>query len=152
MHVQIFAEDVGAFFRSLIKDNISTREDRGIIRPDLIHLLTEARRGEVPKEENLDLDENPEIGNSLQMELTDDDIFAQALSFFFAGFDLVATGASFIAHELALHPEVQKKLQIEVDKIMKKYEGKIPHEALISMPYLDQVVSGQYCFSIVEFL
>jgi len=33
------------FFRSLVHNTISTREQRGIVRPDMIHLLMQAKKG-----------------------------------------------------------------------------------------------------------
>jgi len=33
------------FFRSLVHNTISVREERGIVRPDMIHLLMQAKKG-----------------------------------------------------------------------------------------------------------
>ncbi|KAK9752575.1 Cytochrome P450 [Popillia japonica] len=45
LKLQLFPSEVYHFFRKLIKDTIQTRETHGIVRPDMIHLLLEARKG-----------------------------------------------------------------------------------------------------------
>lgn len=88
--------------------------------------------------------EESNIGkNTKQMTLTRDHIIAQALLFFFAGFDTISTASSFVAYELATNPEIQKKLQKEIDTIIKQSPGRVPYETLLSMKYLDQVISGK---------
>lgn len=149
LQIQLFTDDVSLFFRNLVKDNIKKRETEGIVRPDLIHMLMEARKGHLNPDSAKEREESlmclsEEVKNAAPLELSDDDIVAQALAFFFAGFDTVSTGSSFMAHELALHPEVQKKLQLEVDSVNKEHSGKVPYEAIQTMKYLDQVVCGNF--------
>lgn len=139
------------FFRSIIKDNIQKRESEGIARPDLIQLLLEARKGklksETAKEEKREgfatAEEAEADPNAQHIELSDEHIVAQAMLFFFAGFDTVSTTSSFMAHELAANPDVQKKLQHEIDNVRQRYGSKIPYEGVLGMKYLDQVVSGE---------
>lgn len=97
----------------------------------------QAQKGQLKPEK----DEEISSVSAEKIELTEDHFVSQALTFFFAGFDTVSTAASFMALELALNPQVQKKLQLEIDSVREKYE-KIPYEVLQSMKYLDQVVSG----------
>lgn len=156
LKVRLFDEKIVKFFCSIIKDNIEKREKENIIRHDLIHLLMQAQKGQL-KHEGLDNKEagfatveESDIGkDTKQMKLTDDHILAQALLFFFAGFDPVSTSLSFMAYELAINPEVQKKLQKEVDLVADKFKENLSYEALLSMKYLDQVVSGK---NIMQFI
>jgi cytochrome P450 family 9 len=149
LRIQLLPDDVVVFFRSIILNNIDRRTKEGIIRPDLIHLLMEARKGRLTHDtthndngEGFATVEESQIGRaSPKMELTDDDIVAQALLFFFAGFDTVSTASCFMALELAIYPDVQKKLQDEIDAVNQEHNGKIPYEAILSMKYLDQVIS-----------
>jgi cytochrome P450 family 9 len=151
LRIQLLPDDVVVFFRSIILNNIDRRTKEGIIRPDLIHLLMEARKGRLTHDtthnenrEGFATVEESQIGRaSPKMELTDDDIVAQALLFFFAGFDTVSTASCFMALELAIYPDVQKKLQDEIDAVNQEHNGKIPYEAILSMKYLDQVISGE---------
>lgn len=79
----------------------------------------------------------------IRQELTDDDITAQALLFFFGGFESSATLMCLIAHELAVNPDVQKRLQQEIDATLEKCEGEPTYELVMGMKYLDMVVSGK---------
>ncbi|KAJ2946897.1 hypothetical protein O0L34_g16235 [Tuta absoluta] len=68
----------------------------------------------------------------------DDDIFvAQVLVFFAAGFETSSTATSYALHQLAYHPEVQKKVQEEIDRVLAKYENKLCYDAVKEMTYLD---------------
>jgi cytochrome P450 family 9 len=46
------SKSVTSFFHSLVHGTISTREQKGIIRPDMIHLLMQARKGTLQVDEN----------------------------------------------------------------------------------------------------
>jgi hypothetical protein len=48
-----------------------------------------------------------------------------------------------MTHELAVNPEVQKKLQDEIDDIVKANGKKLDYSDLTKMPYMDMVVSGK---------
>jgi hypothetical protein len=50
---------------------------------------------------------------------------------------------SFVSHQLAVHPDIQSRLQEEVDRTLEEHGGKITYEAVHSMKYLDMVVSGK---------
>lgn len=75
-------------------------------------------------------------------QLTDDDITAQALIFFLAGFEITATIMCLVSHELAIHPQIQERLQKEVDNVMETSKGQITYDDLMRMKYLDMVVLG----------
>ena len=47
--------------------------------------------------------------------LTDDEVAENALIFLFAGQDTTASVISFTSYQLAINPDVQKKLQSEID-------------------------------------
>ena len=47
--------------------------------------------------------------------MTDTEVFANAMVFLFAGNETTATALSFASYLLALHPDVQEKLQSEID-------------------------------------
>lgn len=52
---------------------------------------------------------------------------------------------SFLAHELAINPDIQKRLHEEIDETMTQCKGNIDYESLLKMKYLDMVVCGIYC-------
>ncbi|KAK9752525.1 Cytochrome P450 [Popillia japonica] len=131
----------------LIKDTIKARETQGIVRPDMINLLLEARKGKSSHEV---IDAGNATAEEFSMhtstpkpkkELTDVDIAAQAFGFFFGGFDSVSTLMYFMGYELVVNPDVQKRLQKEIDDTLKECDGKLTYEALIKMKYMDMIIS-----------
>ncbi|KAM4053508.1 cytochrome P450 3A24-like [Anomaloglossus baeobatrachus] len=73
-------------------------------------------------------------------ELTDTEIMAQGLIFIMAGYETTSTTLMFLAYHLATHPDVQTKLQEEIDTFL---PNKAPptYEALKQMEYLDMVLN-----------
>lgn len=118
--MQILTRDVYDFFIKLIRDAIQIRESQGIVRPDMINLMIEARKGKKTDDGSSEVIDTgfatvqeSAIHTSVmkpKQELTNDDIAAQAMIFFFAGFESVSTLMSFMAHELVVNPEIQKRL------------------------------------------
>lgn len=79
-------------------------------------------------------------------DITNLDIAAQAMIFFFAGFESVTSVMAFMAYELAVNPDIQKKLRDEVQETSSECGGKLTYEALMKMKYLDMVISGKKFF------
>ncbi|XP_019875697.2 cytochrome P450 9e2-like [Aethina tumida] len=149
LKVRIFSTEVSSFFKNLIMSNIKTREEKGIVRQDMINILMEARKGLLKYEETSeDIDtgfataEESKIGKSKKnIHLDDDDVTAHALIFFFAGFDSVSTLMCFMGYELGVNQEVQDKLREEINQTLEDCGGKLTYEALMKMKYMDMVLS-----------
>ncbi|XP_017770184.1 PREDICTED: cytochrome P450 9e2-like [Nicrophorus vespilloides] len=150
LKIAFFNEHVSKFFKNLVKETIKMREDNGIVRPDMINLLMEARKGRLKYDEETNVNdsgfatvEESHIGKTqvLKQEITDTDITAQALIFFFAGFESVSTLMCFMAYELAVSPDIQSKLMSEVDEMYAECNGKLTYDKLATMKYMDMVIS-----------
>ncbi|XP_043283212.1 cytochrome P450 9e2-like [Venturia canescens] len=111
------------FFKTLVSDTVKTRDEKGIVRPDMINLLMQAR------------------DNEHGVEMTTDDITAQAFIFFFAGFETSATLMCLTSHLLSHHPEIQDRLKTEIDCVLEEEQGNITYDSLSRMKYLDMVIS-----------
>lgn len=168
MKIQFISDEAAAYFQGIIEDTIKAREERGIIRPDMLHLLVQARKGDQTQFEKFS-DDNVEEecnasgtycstrlswdpkqlvsdkGNLLRVppEITNEDITAHALVFFIGGLESVSSSISFTAYELAINPNVQEKLRREVHATLKECEGKVTYEAILNMKYMDMMVSGK---------
>ncbi|KAJ4428808.1 hypothetical protein ANN_25801, partial [Periplaneta americana] len=127
---------IADFFRSLVKDTISTREREGIVRPDMLQLLMQAKKGTL-QDENCTEQKNSKTREAQKIKYS----FISGRLFFLAGFDTTSTLLCFTTHQLAVHPDVQTRLQKEIDDTLKECDGKITYEALFGMKYLDMVVS-----------
>ncbi|XP_011705712.1 PREDICTED: cytochrome P450 9e2-like [Wasmannia auropunctata] len=126
--VGFFPPATTKFFRKVIKETIKTRQEQGIVRPDMIHLLMQS------------LDKEGDPKHSAH-KLSIDDVVSQAFIFFFAGFDTASTLMCFVAHELAVNQDVQDRLRKEVLQYLAEGNDEISYESLTKMTYMDMVTS-----------
>ncbi|XP_052740407.1 uncharacterized protein LOC112053802 [Bicyclus anynana] len=156
LKLTLFSNETKDFFIDLVSSTMKDREVRNIIRPDMIHLLMEAKKGKLSHEEDKNISDNNNSGRdagfatveestvgkkNIDRVWSDIDLYAQATLFFIAGFETISTGMSFALHELALHPDIQDKLYKEIKENDIKYGGKLNYSAIQNMTYLDMVVS-----------
>lgn len=76
------------------------------------------------------------------LEFSGDNLVAQPAIFFTAGFETNATTMSFTLYELALQPQLQKRLRTEIAEVMNKTNRSPTYEDVMNMKYLGMVVSG----------
>ncbi|KAJ8955213.1 hypothetical protein NQ317_001066 [Molorchus minor] len=143
--ITLYSKEVGAFFGDIIDRTIRVREERGILRRDMIHLLLQARNGKQENEEQNEESGSPQnaqiVTTTTPHQITNQDITAQALSFFFAGFESVAGLMCFLAHELAVNPEIQERLRKEVHEASEEGGKELNQDVLTKMKYMEMVVS-----------
>lgn len=151
LKIKFLSEKLTTFFRSLILDTMVERENKHIFRPDMINILMQVRQGSLTKD---DQEGKTNAGDGFatveefsskadaKNEWSDDELVAQCLIFFLAGFETSSTLLSFLANELALNPDVQEKLCREIDETVECMKAeKLTYELLNSLKYLDQVIS-----------
>ncbi|XP_015177306.1 PREDICTED: cytochrome P450 9e2-like [Polistes dominula] len=117
--------DLENYFINVITDIINTRKQRNIVRNDMIQIMMEAK------------EKKAEIGE----ELTIIDIASQAFSFFFGGFDSISSAMCFTCHEIGVNPDIQKRLQDEIDDVIEKTNGNPTYDSINNMQYLDAVIN-----------
>ncbi|KAJ8675515.1 hypothetical protein QAD02_011301 [Eretmocerus hayati] len=129
LNIKFVDDKVASFFTKVVKDTVAMRDEKGIHRPDMIQLMMDAR-GKDSKHLKLDITE----------------MTAQAFIFFFGGFDTTSTQMCMLTHELAINPDIQKKLQDEIDQAWKETNGKPTYESINKMLYLDAVFNESVRF------
>ncbi|XP_045477327.1 cytochrome P450 9e2-like [Harmonia axyridis] len=141
-----FGDDCTRFFRDVIKENVEFRDKNNVKRPDMITLLMEARN-ESPSNQDKDKNDSRFLiyelnasASKKKIDLTVDDIAANAMVFFFAGFSTTTSLLCFMTYELAVNPDIQKKLLEEIDSLRKKTE-KINYEDLNELSHLHMIIS-----------
>lgn len=72
-----------------------------------------------------------------------DEICAQSLLFFLAGFETSSTTMTFALYELAIHQDIQDKVRKEIEEVLAKYEGRVTYDSLSELKYLTQVIDGE---------
>ncbi|XP_050524158.1 probable cytochrome P450 6a13 isoform X2 [Daktulosphaira vitifoliae] len=131
LNLRTFPIEVQKFFLAIVKQTIAYRRDYKIQRDDFIQLLLEMKSNQ---EFQNDEKQFPTI------ELTEELIAAQVFVFFLAGFETSSTTLSFCLHELALNPDIQLKVQMEIADKINKDGLPFTYESVISMEFLEQCI------------
>lgn len=132
--VKIFSADTENFFKSIVSTTVNYRTKNNVRRNDLLQTLIDM------------LDKESSGG------LTMDEITAQCLLFYIAGFETSATTLMFALFELAQNEVCQLKLKKEMQSVMKEFHGELTYDIISEMKYLDQIVKGkQISFSTFHF-
>ncbi|XP_049788129.1 cytochrome P450 6k1-like [Schistocerca cancellata] len=138
--IPLVPKDITEYFTQIVKDTVRHREGTGVIRKDFIQLMVQLKNnGYIDDSFSVSGHKNSEQENGI---LTTKEMAAQAWGFFLGGFETSSGTVSFCLYELARHPDIQKKLQDEIDDVMKKTKGDVTYEDIMTqMPYLEKVVN-----------
>lgn len=97
--VELIDKDITEFFQHATIETMKVREEKGIIRHDMINLLMQAKKGKLVHNNNVEEKsaegfatvEESQLGQSeVKRVWDDDDLAAQCMLFFLAGFDTVS--------------------------------------------------------------
>ena len=61
----------------------------------------------------------------------------QGIIFFVAGFETTSNTLSTFSYNLAKNQDVQQRLYEEISEVMERFDGKINHETIEEMEYLE---------------
>jgi len=150
-NIKFFDETITNEFKDMILNTMELRKKNHIYRPDMINILMQVRDGTLKsqtEENEKEKDgfatvEESEVGqSSVYQSWHDDELVAQCLVFFLAGFETSSSVLSLVAYELVANPDVQQKLYEEIFEMNEQLGGKrVSYDVLQKMKYLDQVVS-----------
>ncbi|XP_050421474.1 probable cytochrome P450 6a14 [Adelges cooleyi] len=128
------------FFYNVVNETVKYREENNVQRNDFLDLLLKIKMGH-----NLADDESRAIFNGNEnkddFEFTMDVLVAQCFVWFIGGYETSSITLTFTLFELTQNPEVQARVQEEIDTVLDRHGGKITYEILQEMTYLDMVVS-----------
>uniref|UniRef100_A0A6J0UBS8 Cytochrome P450 3A24-like isoform X5 n=1 Tax=Pogona vitticeps TaxID=103695 RepID=A0A6J0UBS8_9SAUR len=130
LNITLIPSSVLDFFTAVVK---KIKNDRGkkkhTERVDFLHLMLEAQNsGDISD------------GTNSYKALTDKEISMQAVTFIFGSFETISNALNFLSYSLATHPDVQQKLQEEIDKILPN-QAPPTYDAITQMEYLDMVIN-----------
>ncbi|KAL7027301.1 hypothetical protein ACKWTF_005400 [Chironomus riparius] len=136
-------QDIEDFFMSVVKQTIDHREkNKDLERKDFMQLLIQLKdQGFIKADKDNSLDDKSEMETNTKSDLkklTFNEVAAQAFLFFIAGFETSSSTSNFCLFELSRHPEIQKQVQDEIDKVTKKANSKeITYDMLGDMKFLE---------------
>jgi len=135
------------FFVDAIRKTIKHRRESNERRNDLIDLMLDAMADneDTVKGDTEDLDQyerDMKLDHVSGIKDFDEKIIVStAMILMVAGYDTTAMTLAFAADELAKNPEIQTKLQQEVDEAYEEAQGECPgYNEIQNLPYLDQVI------------
>ncbi|XP_076289945.1 cytochrome P450 6k1-like [Lasioglossum baleicum] len=117
------------YFRSIFWGTVDRRVKSGEERSDFLGYLMELK--EQYKDE----------GDICGLNFTGDDLVAQAVGAYVAGFETGSSVTAFTLYELAMNLDVQEKLRTEILNALEETNGKMTYEMIQTLPYLDMVVA-----------
>ncbi|XP_028561349.2 cytochrome P450 3A12-like isoform X3 [Podarcis muralis] len=133
MKITFFNPEAMNFFERSFAKIKATREKEGQGgRVDFLQLMINSQKSNREHQSN---GSDPSYKG-----LTDDEILAQAFTFVFGGYETNSNSLGYTAYFLAIHPDVQQKLQAEVDTILPN-KAPLTYDAIMQLEYLDMVLN-----------
>ncbi|XP_031791848.1 cytochrome P450 3A8 isoform X1 [Piliocolobus tephrosceles] len=126
LNISVFPREVTSFLRKAVKRIKESRlKETQKRRVDFLQLMIDSQNSK---------------DTESHKALSDLELVAQSVIFIFAGYETTSSVLSFIMYELATHPDVQQKLQEEIDAVL---PNKAPptYDTVLQMEYLDMVVN-----------
>lgn len=123
----------------IVQTTMDYRRNNQIVRKDFIQLLLELQ--ETGKVENDESFRMAQSGKG-ELHLSVEECAAQVGLFYLAGFDTTASAIAFTIFEIARKPELQKKLQAEIDETLAKHNNEITYQSANEMTFLEACVKG----------
>ncbi|XP_013141578.1 PREDICTED: cytochrome P450 6B6-like [Papilio polytes] len=134
-HVKIFGKLENDAY-ALVRNILQKRNYEPCGRNDFVDLLLECKKKGKIVGQSIELIKSNGMPEEVSLELTEEIMMAQIMVFFAAGFETSSSSTSYTLHELAYNPEEQRKVQEEVDRVLKKYDNKLSYDAVSEMTYL----------------
>ncbi|XP_008933839.1 PREDICTED: cytochrome P450 3A9-like [Merops nubicus] len=132
MNVTLLPSEVMEFFKSVfIKMKKEREKESSTDRVDFLQLLIDSQNSH---------NSSKSAEADSYKALSDEEILAQALIFVFAGYETTSSTLSYISYNLATHPDVQQRLQDEIDANLPN-KATPTYSTITQMEYLDMVVS-----------
>ncbi|EHA98416.1 Cytochrome P450 3A5, partial [Heterocephalus glaber] len=123
LNISVFPKDTIHFFKKSVKTmKVASKKNN---RVDFLQLMINSQNFK---------------DTESHKSLSDLELVAQSIISIFAGYETTGSGLSFLMYELATHPDVQKKLQEEIDATLPN-KALATYDILVQMEYLDMVVN-----------
>ncbi|XP_075548970.1 cytochrome P450 3A8-like isoform X1 [Dermacentor variabilis] len=152
LKVKAFNSEIFEYFKDVSVNIIQKRKDKHHRQEDFLQLMMDAQEGALhetaestPGKESAEIfNLDSEVKNDITFiskALSEDEALAQCVLFFLAGHDTTSSVLSYAAYLLALNPEVQAKLRMEVDECIASHGNEPSLDVVSKLPYLHCVVS-----------
>merc|ERR1712013_520312 len=147
LNVNLMKPQTTKYFRDMILNTMKARKQTKERRNDIIDLMLDCLK-ENASEENEVEDNNNQFDkdqkfahNKKKAEISEDEVVATALVMLVAGYDTTGMTLTYLAYAMSQNPDIQQKLQAEVDQAFEDNNGEMPdYNVIQSLPYIDMVL------------
>ncbi|KAH0946705.1 hypothetical protein HN011_009586 [Eciton burchellii] len=140
--IQVIDPSVIRFFKDVVSQMISQRENSYTKRHDFMDLLVELKnKGALDNDAGsmqIGSDEDTQVTKDIVLD--ENTIAAQAFVFFVAGYETSSNTIAFCLYELALNQDIQEKTRQEIYNAIEAQNGELTYDAVQKMKYLDMVI------------
>lgn len=134
------------FFMTVIKETIKQRRETGARRNDIVDLMIDCIKNIDITDANDKLDETQydkdmKMNHKNKSVLTEDTIVSTAMVLLVAGYDTTGMTLSYLSYFMSMNPDLQRRLQNEIDEAFENNNGKIPdYNTVTELPYLESCI------------
>ena len=135
--IRVFDKKLEDVLINMITKIFQQRNFKPTGRNDFVDLLLElSANGKITGEsiEERNPDSSPKI---VEIEMDLMCMIAQVFVFFGAGFETSSSSTSFTLYKLAQNPDIQMKVQKQIDEVLAKYDNKLCYDAVSELTLLD---------------
>ncbi|XP_059048249.1 cytochrome P450 6B6-like [Achroia grisella] len=136
-YLRVFNSDIDKVIIDIVTKIRAQRNYKPCGRNDFIDLLLEMESKGKIKGESIEKRNPDGTPIEVEMEMTLECMVAQVFVFFAAGFETSSSATSSMLHLLAYNPDIQFKIQEEIDQVLQKYDNKLCYDAITEMSLLD---------------
>ncbi|NP_001166003.1 cytochrome P450 6CK10 [Nasonia vitripennis] len=139
--IPVFNNTITQFFVKTFNDVLEERRRNKITRKDFLNSLMQLLdKGSLDEDKDLKQKDNNNSANGSALgKISLSEAIGQAFIFYLAGFETTSSTITYCLYELALNPEIQEKVQAEIDEFSKR-DGGITYEIMSNdMKYLHMV-------------
>lgn len=120
--VPFVSKESDAQFRQIVKQVVDEREKNNTKRDDLLQVILDLRE------------------KHGKTEYSDTVIAGHSMTFLTEGYETSSTTMSMTLYQLALNPQIQKRVQLEIDQLLMESNGEITEKVINEAVYLEQCI------------
>ncbi|CAG2178392.1 unnamed protein product, partial [Oppiella nova] len=142
-----FGHSYHGFLLKISDQLIKQRRDQKNNRRDLLQMMIESEGTEVLSNDKLsissDMNDDTVVETKIRInkkaKMTDDEIAANSVLFFEAGYETTSTALGYIMHVLINNEDIQEKVRQEVQELLQS-DGKLDYNTVTKLKYMESVI------------
>ncbi|XP_063907362.1 cytochrome P450 6A1-like [Zophobas morio] len=123
--VRHYPKDIGDFFINFVTNVVKQRQENVCTRQDFMQQLIDLK-------------------NHNAETLSTEEMAAQCLIFFLAGFETSSITMTFALYELSKQQKFQDRVRQEITQVLAEYNNEISYEMITDLKYLNQVIDETF--------